>query len=450
MSGSVLIVGAGPVGLTLANLLGRRGHRVRVVERRDTPFDLPRAIHFDGEIMRVLQSTGLGHAILPHTTVGRGMLFKDATGRVLVDWSRDQAIGPQGWFESYRFHQPGLERVLRQGLDRFAGVSMQTGLACEALEQTAQRAIATFSDGTREAFDYVVGSDGARSGVRDAIGAGVEDLGFCEPWLVVDLVLRKPRPDLGDHTVQYCLGQQAATYVRGAGNRRRWEFRLHADDPAALEPARIWARLSPWLSPQEAEIERAAVYTFRSLIAQGWQKGRIFLAGDAAHQMPPFMGQGMCAGLRDVANLAWKLDFALQGRADVLDTYGTERAANVQAFIEQSIALGQLINQTVRDGVPKGQMKSIWPDLGPGLGPRDGVAGKLAPQPRLPDGRLVDDAAGQSFYVLANRPVQSDLPVFVAAHTWLADQDLDAVVVRPDGYVLCAGADPAVAGIGAF
>ncbi len=430
----VAIIGGGPVGLTLANLLGRRGLTARVIEKRPNPYDLPRAIHFDGEAMRVFQATGLADQVLAHTHVGIGMLFKNADDNILIDWSRAQDIGPMGWHESYRFHQPGLEDVLRRGLDRFDNVSLQTGVAATRIDPATGEV--GLSDGGRIRASYVVGCDGADSFTRQAAGLPLNDLGFHERWLVVDAILKRPRPDLGDYSIQFCDAEHPATYVRGTGDRRRWEIRLDQSqgDPDA---AAIWARLSRWITPDDATLERAAVYTFRSAVAGRWREGRVLIAGDAAHQMPPFMGQGMCAGVRDVANLSWKLEHAVRtGNDAILDTYGSERASHVTEFIDLTMRLGRLINQTATGGAPKGQMKSIWPGLGPGLGERDDVAGRLAPQPRLATGVLADDAAEGRAYLLAQKPVEADVEVFTEAAAWLKENDVFAVLVRPDGYVL--------------
>ena len=438
MTVDVAIIGAGPVGLTLANLLGRRGHRVALLEKQAHPYPFPRAIHFDGETMRAFQATGLAAQILPHTHVGRGMLFKDAAGATLIDWSRDQSIGPMGWHESYRFYQPGLEQVLRDGLDRFANVTLTMGARVTGIDPSPETVTLTMEDGSEVAARYVVGCDGAQSATRQTLGIGLTDLGFFERWLVVDARLTRPRPDLGDYSIQHCDPDAPATYVRGAGDRRRWEMRLDADGPDRFEDADIWARLSRWITSDDAVLERTAAYTFRSCIATEWRRARVFLAGDAAHQTPPFMGQGMCAGIRDAANLSWKLSAVLTGADDaLLDSYHSERAPNARAFIEMAVSLGKVINQTAQGQAPSGQIKSIWPALGPGLGPRDGIGGTLAVQPRLTDGRLSDDAARGAFYVLCRDcPASAPLPCFAGAQEWLQTQGLWGVVVRPDGYCL--------------
>ncbi len=174
------------------------------------------------------------------------------------------------------------------------------------------------------------------------------NLGFKERWLVADLLLKRPKPELGDHTIQYCNPERPATYARGPGDRRRWEIAVRDDEQtdAICRPDAVWPLLQRWIDPDEAELERAAVYTFQSIVADQWRKGRLLIAGDAAHRTPPFMGQGMCAGVRDAANLAWKLALAAKGLApaSILDSYGTERAPHAREYIETAVRLGRLIN----------------------------------------------------------------------------------------------------------
>lgn len=431
----VAIVGSGPVGALLGNLLGRRGISVRIIEKQPKPYDLPRAIHFDGEAMRVFQAAGLAEQVLPSTRIGQGMLFKDADDKTLIDWSREQTIGPMGWHESYRVHQPALEDALLEGLNRFENVTLTRGATVETVTQGEETVELDLNDGTSVTSRYVVGCDGATSHLRDALGIAVEDLGYEERWLVVDLLLKNPRNDLGNYTIQFCEEDNPATYARGLGDRRRWEFRLKPDHPSVIPEAFVWDRLARWIGPEDADLERSAVYTFRSCVAKCWKIGRCFLAGDAAHQMPPFMGQGMCAGIRDVANLAWKLDCVLKGaNTSLLETYHSEREPNVRQFIDLTMRLGKLINQTAVGNAPRGAMKSIWPSLGEGFGARDGVGGELAPQIRLPDGQLADDHTQQGFYILAKAPMEAQIPVVVGQWEKLDEFDFPAALIRPDGY----------------
>ncbi|HZR72302.1 bifunctional 3-(3-hydroxy-phenyl)propionate/3-hydroxycinnamic acid hydroxylase [Bradyrhizobium sp.] len=467
----VVIVGRGPVGSTLANLLGLCGLRTLVLEREAKAYHLPRAVHFDDECMRVFQTIGLGEAILPHVILSPGMRFVDAEGRLVLDWPRSRELTPMGWHLSYRFHQPDLEDVLNKGLERWSHIEVRNRCDVFAIDQDHTGARVRYEDlCTGQLVEvrcaYVVGCDGARSLVRRFIGAGMDDLGFHERWLVVDVLLRGERPDLGDYSVQFCNPQRPATYIRGTGRRRRWEITVRPDEDALLaaQPGRVWELLSPWLKANEAEIERAAVYTFHSAIAQQWRSGRLLLAGDSAHQTPPFLGQGMCAGIRDAANLAWKLDYVLQGKAapDLLDTYQSERAPHVREFIELAIRLGGLINTkaveaALATGIPHDdgplKLEVRKPRLGPGLAfSNTALSGTLAPQFGLPNNGRSDDRVGYRFALLCksgcgaallqqHHPELAGIEVLrgeeaTGLEAWLEEQGLTAALVRPDRHIL--------------
>lgn len=476
----IAIVGLGPVGATLANLLGLQGISTLVLERENAAYHLPRAVHFDDEVMRVFQTVGLSDAILPATRINPGMRFVDAQGALLLDWPRPQDIGPLGWHASYRFHQPDLERTLRDGLKRFASVDVRTRCDVFAFQDTDDGVTVRYEEldtgRLRQArARYVVGCDGARSLVRRFLGASMDDLGFHERWLVLDVVLRRPKPELGDHTIQYCDPARPATYVRGPGDRRRWEITVRPEEDARtiITPQKVWQLLSPWLAPEEAELERAAVYTFHSAVARQWRAGRLILAGDAAHQTPPFMGQGMCSGIRDAANLAWKLAAVIEGRAadGLLDTYQSERSPDARAYIETAVRLGGLINTcgtetalnaAFRDADGVVRLRSREPRLGPGivLGGSD-LAGTRAAQPRLADGHLLDDAVGYGFALLVREALWqlvgdvvrrrfTDAGIAVvtevacpALPALLETAGVSALLVRPDRYIAGVAADGA-------
>ena len=412
----VAIVGYGPVGAALANLLGLCGVSTLILDREGPAYHLPRAVHLDDEVMRVLQTIGIADEMAQCVHVNPGMKFVDASGNLLLEWPRPPEISAQGWHPSYRFHQPDLEQFLRGALDRFDCVEVRTRCEVVAIEDRGDDVALTANDlmdGKTATYisRYVVGCDGARSFVRDVIGSGLEDYGFHERWLVVDALLKTDKPELGDFSVQYCDAARPATYVRGTGNRRRWEITALTDesDDDLTSLAGTWRLLSPWLTQDEADIERAAVYTFNSCIAEKWRKGRLLIAGDAAHQTPPFMGQGLCAGIRDVANLAWKLAASLGNDAsdDLLDTYQSERHAHVRAYVEMAVNLGKLINmddptKAIEAAFPRpdgsAKMSSIAPALGPGVK----VLGldhsrELAPQLQLSTGRRGDDESGYQF-----------------------------------------------------
>ena len=467
----VAIIGCGPAGATLANLLALRGLSVLVLEREAQIYSLPRAIHFDGECMRVFQALGVSEALWPRLFISPGMKFVDADGRVLIDWSRSQQLGPQGWHPSYRFHQPQFEAVLRERMASQPGIELRLRQDVFALEQQPGHVDLRIEDTRtgrlyRSAARYVVGCDGARSLVRRVMGTELDDLQSHERWLVLDVLLTRDRPDLGDHSIQFCDPRRPATYVRGVGERRRWELMLMPGDDAATitRPESVWPLLKPWVTPEDAVLERPAVYTFHSVVAHGWRQGRLLIAGDAAHQTPPFMGQGMCAGVRDAANLAWKLAEVVQGRAgdDLLDTYESERSPHVREFIETAVRLGGIIQATDPELVKRRNAEmsaspqifhTPQPALGPGVHDGGEVCGRVAPQPLLDDGSRFDDLVGYRHALLVQpallalaEAVVGDRAVVVPAAqaplaAWLDDLRAAAVLLRPDRYVAGTATD---------
>ena len=472
MDCDVAILGCGPVGATLANQLGAAGLDVVVIERDARVFPLPRAIHFDGETMRVFQSLGLRAEVESISRPGtKGMHFVNAEDRVLMVRAGTAAEGPQGGANNHYFHQPELEQVLRDGLGRYPNVRLLAGREAMAIDEDG--------DGVRIALDgeppevrarWLVGCDGGRSMVRRAIGSTNEDLGLHQPWLVFDAILEREL-DLPDHTVQRCDPARPMTMCCVTGQRRRWEIMLMpGDDPEAIaRPENVWPLISRWVTPADARLERSAVYTFHSVIAHGWRRGRLLIAGDAAHQTPPFLGQGLCAGIRDCANLAWKLVRVARGTApeSLLDTYEPERRPHVLAFIELAVRLGAVIQATdpavaaERDARFLQGEAQVFEYPQPGLGPGQhagGFGGVLFPQPRLPDGRRLDEALGNAYAVLgeaatidaadaatrerwraAGAVVLRDPGEAVAA--WWRTRGLSAVVLRPDRYLLGAARD---------
>lgn len=465
----VVIVGLGPTGATLANLLSISGLSVTVIEAAYETFPLPRATHFDGEVMRVFQSIGLAEQILPFTHVNPGMTFVNLDRDVILSWPRPGSIGPNNWHPSYRFHQPALESVLRKGLDRFADTNVRTGCELVSVRQSDDRVQVQFVARDKAAPEviegqYLIGCDGGRSTVRGAVDIPLKDLGSHEQWLVVDLIMSRDVEGLTDGTVQVCDPNRPTTYMRCVGRRRRWEFMvMPGDDVAALTtPDAVWRLLSPWLTPDDAKIERAVTYVFHGVIAHPWRRSRVLLAGDSAHQMPPFLGQGLCAGIRDASNLAWKLDRVIKGRvsADLLDTYEAERSPHVRATIEHAIEVGEII-QTIdpekarqRDselGQGPRKMSSLAPRLGAGLhGAADLPAGSIFPQPLLASGVLFDEFVGSNFAVIGSRDLLAsvspatktlwDINGVVClpdeAKTCLDELHAGAAIVRPDRYIL--------------
>ncbi|MEM7423461.1 MAG: bifunctional 3-(3-hydroxy-phenyl)propionate/3-hydroxycinnamic acid hydroxylase [Pseudomonadota bacterium] len=408
----VIIAGLGPTGAVLAHLLGMRGIRTLVVERDEELHSLPRAVHFDDEVMRVFQTIGVAGDVAQIARINPGMKFVDPGGAELLDWPRPQYPGPHGWHPSYRFHQPDLDRILRTALGRRSSVTVRLGAAVTSARQDDDGVSVDLvaQPGNRsvtETARFLVGCDGARSAVRSDIGTGHEDLGFHEQWLVADLQLTGPRGDLGDVTLQFCDPERPATYVRGPGRRRRWEIALPRGCalPTTPDDDFVWKHLERWVSPSDGQIERAAIYSFHALIAERWRDGRVLIAGDAAHQTPPFMGQGMCAGIRDAANLGWKLADCIEHavEVDTLESYQTERHPHVRRFIKGAVQLGRLVNASTPAALlertfrqPDGTLKmlSMLPALGDGpLDAGDDLSGTLFGQPNR-RGALLDDEIG--------------------------------------------------------
>jgi len=438
----VAVIGYGPVGATLANLLGRAGIETRVHERCTEPYPLPRACHLDAEIMRIFQNIGLGDEMAALVEPSRGMLFVDADGRPLFDYEdfvRDPILG---WHEDYVFIQPELDAVLRAGVDRFDCVDVRLGAEVADWREVPAR--------------WVVACDGAAGTSRPRAGIDFVDLGYDQRWLVVDVMLSRP-VELPGIICQVCDPKRPATFVPSARDHRRWEFRLAPgeSDEQAADPENVWQLLAPWLQPGDGELVRAAVYDFHATVAETWRHGRLLLAGDAAHQMPPFMGQGMCSGIRDAANLAWKLQAVLHNGAPegLLDSYEAERRPHVERCIELSIEAGRLLDEPAFPE-PDSDDGERWSRLPPLTGlfqqsaaPAPFPIGHQARQPTVVlegERLLLDDLAGPGWYLVSDGPAGGAGLARVVDATRLGDPDgwlarllggSAAVLIRPDRYV---------------
>lgn len=482
----VVICGLGPVGGVLANLLGQAGLRVAVAEKGSDPYHLPRAVRYDHEVMRVLQRLGLHERMLPHVTVSPGMQFLGLDGGYICGYRSTEHPAASGWPFSYLFYQPTLEGFLRDGLNRFPNVMVMTDAEVTSVDQRRDHADVSFTRGGGEAgrlrASYVVGCDGARSTIRDHMDATIDDWGFDEPWLVVDVALRRSVDGLPPITTQFCDPARPTTFLPGTGHHRRWEWRLLPGESAADFAAseRVWELLAPWGGPEDFELIRAAVYTFHAVLVHGWRDGRLFLAGDAAHQTPPFLAQGLCGGIRDAANLAWKLTAVLRGEADpvLLDTYEKERGRHFATVMRHAVRAGRIVSTLDRQEAGA-RDSSFRASLARGVDPlseyripglEDGLIadqavvgrGEIFPQGlvRGPDGkqRRFDEVAGYGWLLVsATEPGQdvreaataADVRVLVVgddlepADARLSDW-LDAhgtTVVRPDHYVYGTAAD---------
>jgi 3-(3-hydroxy-phenyl)propionate hydroxylase len=474
------VVGLGPVGSVLTALLAQRGVRTIALDKDREPYPLPRAVHFDHEIMRIFQQLGVADQIRRHARDLPDYEFRAADGRVLMQL-RPPRETPSGWAGGYMFHQPSLEAVLRERLAALPSADIRLGWRLGSLAQDADGVTARVTTPTGPASlraRFLVGCDGASSPVREAIGGGLFDYQFDEPWLVVDVTVGAGchPPDVN---IQLCDPARPTTCVLSGPGRHRWEFMLLPGETAEamMDDAIVYRLIQPW-DCGPVRIERKAVYRFHGLVANRWRSGRMMIAGDAAHQTPPFAGQGMCAGIRDAANLAWKLDAVLRGTASaaLLDSYQAEREPHVRAAIELAIGMGRVVCTLDPDAAAQRDAGMLAAQAGgaPALPPirpspfASGCvlagspgAGELFPQPTAGEAAALvrmDDRLGDEAWLIARSSAAGaasglrllDLdaaalaPFRPAVLAWLDQHEAEAVLVRPDRYVFGAGAPGAL------
>ena len=345
----VVIVGAGPSGLTLANILGLQGVSTLIVEERDTLIDYPRGVGLDDEALRTFQSIGLVDRVLPHTVPNQILRFFDGKRRLLAEMAPPDARF--GWPKRNGFVQPMVDAELHTGLDRFEHVEVRWGHRMDSCVETDDGVTIGFSDGQDSVqARYVVGCDGGRSATRRLMGVSFDGTTSSTRWLVVDVAndpLGHPNSEVGADPKRPYVSISIAHGIR------RFEFLIHpdesdelADDPAFVR--RMLAQRVPY--PERVDMIRHRVYTHHSRIAGSFRKGRMMLAGDAAHLMPVWQGQGYNSGIRDAANLGWKLAAVVNGQAEdgLLDTYDIERRKHARAMIDLSTMVGRVISPTNR------------------------------------------------------------------------------------------------------
>lgn len=479
MTTPVVIIGAGPTGLTAATLLAQHGVRCLVLERWESAYPQPRAAHLDDEIYRILGRLGVAEEFAATSRPGLGMRLVDADLRVLAEFERDAEPGRHGYPHSNMFDQPELERMLRANLKRFAEVTLRGNAEVTGVTQDGQGRVRVdiidWITGERETIhaDYVLGCDGANSLTRASIGATMTDLKLEQRWLVVDIVTDA---ELGqwEGVHQVCDTDRAATYMRIGDRRYRWEFQLKGGESARdfQDIALLQPLLEPWVAGvpvDDLELVRVAEYVFRAQLADRWRDRNVFILGDAAHLTPPFIGQGMGAGLRDADNLSWKLARVLDGSLppSALETYQAERRPHARQLIRLAIVVGTLMTRGGRAGdllrrivaprlgsVPGFRARlldSATPRLRRGplvaRGWRGGLAGTLCPNVPLPDGGTFDEVPNGRIVLVVATSDHRDahavdgMPVLATApgeplHGWLTRGRVRSALVRPDGTVM--------------
>lgn len=504
MDVDLLIVGMGPVGAVAANLAGTWGLKTLAIDKMTEVYDKPRAFGLDHEVMRVFADVGIAQRIAGHVMPYRTSEYHTTGGGVLKRIAPAGAPHATGWESNYVFSQPAVEGALRDNLNAFPTVAVELGTEAMSVVQDGAGATVRLrnADGAEREVRarFVLACDGGTSTLRGQAGLAMEDLQFDEPWMVVDLLVTpKAAARLPATNIQYCETARPTTYIVGPGLHRRWEFMINADEtPTGIQqPEAIRALMTRWLAPHEYEIWRASAYRFHALVLQTWRRDNLFFLGDAAHMTPPFMAQGMCQGIRDAANLVWKLALVTRGSAStaLLDTYQDERLPHVRHTTLVTKELGQVICErdpakaAARDERMLAEMaasigptirQSLIPGLAAGLladsGP-EGVRGTLFPQPLVADSQgkegLLDTFTGNAFRLVLARGVDpaalreelrvaGDLALVCLVegalqeagqfqerqdilHNWMAGHGCEVVLVRPDHYVFGGAASVAQA-----
>ncbi|CAN1565608.1 UbiH 2-polyprenyl-6-methoxyphenol hydroxylase and related FAD-dependent oxidoreductases [Burkholderiaceae bacterium] len=484
----VAIVGFGPTGAIAAGLLGKKGIRTFVCDKSPDVYDKPRAIALDHEISRVFQHMGIGKKIKPFLEPFSDSVFYGVEGQVIKQMSTVAAPYPLSHTPSVVFSQPPVEKILRDYAESHASVTVALGWTLVDLTQDIDLATLSFKseDGhtSQVKAKYVIGCDGASSSVRSLVGIALKDLGFDEPWLVVDVMVNAHGlAKLPKTSVQYCNPERPSTYVIGPGHHRRWEISINeGEDPKEVAtPEGTWKLLAPWLTQQDGTLWRQASYRFHALVASQWRKGRVFVAGDAAHQQPPFLGQGMCQGVRDAVNLCWRLEAVLKNEASesLLDSYGLERKAHVIELTTRIKGIGQIITERdvtkarARDAklladcggvVTPMPRQDVQPALSAGLlgSVAHPARGSIFPQPLLvqSDGTQVrmDDVYPAGWKIVFSAEAGDDflqaaqhhhLPALLSLklgsselteaegvlRQWFEKHQIQAAIMRPDHYI---------------
>lgn len=493
----VVQIGYGPVGQANALMLGQRGYNVAVFERHPTLFGLSRAGHIDHEIMRILQSIGCTADMERESVCPEMYEWRSGTGQTLLQFPWLQGLS--GWRAAYLFYQPVLESALDTAVRAIPNLQVTQGWEAVAVEQLSDHVAVTVQrkgvaqpgkDDRRVVRGrYLIAADGGSSFVRRALGLQMRDLGYRHGWLVLDFLNKRP-VHMDFDNGQICDPYRPASMFEMGKHHRRFSFAAMPgeSEQALLQPEKAWELVEPWLGPEDAELIRQIYYVFEAQVLDEMRHDRIFFVGDSAHVMPPFLGQGMCSGMRDAKNLSWKLDLVLQGRSSeaLLNTYTPERQPHAERYAQLSMELARILCMTDPEEAKRrddafltGTAPALkpFPWLATGVLQKDAppevaaAVGRLGPQGVIRyNGRSGrgDDIVGTGWQIISRRDLLPEcnarsrelleslafrhiqfgpggaLDSNSAYMKYLDEKRLDAVVVRPDFYVfggIRAGAD---------
>ena len=490
-----------------AALLGQAGLRVHVCDLRENVYDKPRAVALDHEILRVFDQIGVLEQVEPWIEPFTDSEYLGVDGQLIKCMTTVAPPYPMAYAPSVVFSQPPVEQALRDRVAALSNVAVALGSEVVGLMQdddSVTLQLRSAAPGSAEATTravvarHVIACDGASSRLRGLVGIALDDLGFDEPWLVIDVLANaRGLSRLPAVSMQYCEPERPCSYIIGPKNHRRWEISLKADeDPLEMATAAgAWRALARWITPEDGELWRQASYRFHALVAQRWRAGRVFVAGDAAHQQPPFLGQGLCQGVRDVANLCWKLVAVHEGRAGdaLLDSYGIERKRHVEQLTKRITEIGAVICERDLE-LARGRDAALLAECGGVVRPEPrqsvqprlesallgasivddaernkSAVGTLFPQPWIEQGNgrvRLDRLSGAGWRIVTDDArMASAAPVAIARQlrlrtvevgegptafhesggviaSWFDRHDCRAAIVRPDHYVHAVAATP--------
>ena len=443
----IAICGYGPVGSTFAGLMGKLGHKVLVIEKNTGPSPTARAINTDGEQLRTFDRLGIADKVVENSTEIHCVHFGDANLNPIQTIEQPVGVSAMGWPNQVLFYQPELEGFIRASVQSENNIVIKEGTELLNFDDSDEGVHLNCknSDGELTFFSkYLIGCDGASSFVRRELDVDLEDFEYNQEWLVCDAHLTKKINIPEKEAMQVCDPKRPGTYVPGRRGHLRFEFKkMPGENSKELEKEEtVWKLLKPWINENNAKLERAQVYSFHACIAETWRKGNVLIAGDAAHQMPPFMGAGMGTGIRDITNISWKLDLLLKNKANegILDTYQKERHSHAKWTIAQTVTIGQVIEGFCaaaegKEYEPKGPSYDVnFPHIPAGIysDPTDMVTGVPIPQPILSKNNkkeMLDRIINGNFAVLTR---EANLDLSDKAKSIIDLLGIKLVTIEPD------------------